>query len=113
MRSYCVCALTACAHVLWPRPDIYCNYYVIAKFKQGGAPGCYDARGNTALLFAILTKNASYIYLPPSCVYPQYKYAWVHNYSAHGHELSGRVRAHALIIMKSTEVQCKPSAQFD
>ena len=42
-----VCVVTACAHVLWPRPDIYCNYYVRAKFKPGGAPGCYDARGNT------------------------------------------------------------------
>ena len=27
--------------------------------------------------------------------YPQYKYAYVHNYSAHGHELSGCVRADA------------------
>ena len=44
-----VCVVTACAHVLWPRPEIYCNYYVRAKFKPGGAPGCYDARGNTAL----------------------------------------------------------------
>ena len=35
------------AHVLWPRPNIYCNYYVRAKFKPGGAPGYYDARGNT------------------------------------------------------------------
>ena len=42
-----VCVVTARAHVLWPRPDIYCNYYVRAKFKPGGAPGCYDARGNT------------------------------------------------------------------
>ena len=40
--------VTACAHVLWPRPDIYCNYYVRAKFKPGGAPCCDDARGNTA-----------------------------------------------------------------
>ena len=44
-----VCVVTACAHVLWPRPDIYCNYYVRAKFKPGGVPGCYDARGNTEL----------------------------------------------------------------
>ena len=44
-----VCVVTACAHVLWPRPDIYCNYYVRAKLKPGGVPGCYDARGNTAL----------------------------------------------------------------
>ena len=28
-------------------------------------------------------------------IYPQYKYAYVHNYSAHGHELSGCVRADA------------------
>ena len=21
-----VCVVTACAHVLWPRPDIYCNF---------------------------------------------------------------------------------------
>ena len=33
-----------------------------------------------------------YICLPPSCTYPQYKYAWVHT---RGHELSGHVRAHA------------------
>ena len=26
-------------------------------------------------------------------IYLQYKYAYVHNYSAHGHELSGCVRA--------------------
>ena len=43
-----VCVVTTCAHVLWPRPDIYCNYYVREKFKPGVAPGCYDARGNTA-----------------------------------------------------------------
>ena len=43
-----VCVVTARARVLWPRPDIYCNYYVRAKFKPDGAPGCYDARGNTA-----------------------------------------------------------------
>ena len=42
-----VCVITARARVLWLRPDIYCNYYVRAKFKPGGAPGCYDARGNT------------------------------------------------------------------
>ena len=42
-----VCVVTARARVLWLRPDIYCNYYVRAKFKPGGAPGCYDARGNT------------------------------------------------------------------
>ena len=28
-------------------------------------------------------------------IYPQCKYAYVHNYSAHGHELSGCVRAGA------------------
>ena len=44
-----VCVVTACVHVLWPRPDIYCNYYVRAKFKPGGVPGCYDTRGNTGL----------------------------------------------------------------
>ena len=26
-------------------------------------------------------------------IYPQYKYTYVHNYSPHGHELSGCVRA--------------------
>ena len=50
------------------------------------------------LLFAILTKNfvqkLRYICLPPSCAYPQYKYAWYIT-SVRGHELSGRVRAHA------------------
>ena len=46
-----VCVVTARVRVLWPRPDIYCNYYVRAKFKPGGAPGCYDARGNTVLYF--------------------------------------------------------------
>ena len=43
-----VCVVTARARVLWPPPDIYCNYYVRAKFKPGAAPGCYGARGNTA-----------------------------------------------------------------
>ena len=47
-----VCVVTARAHVLWPRPDIYCNYYVRAKFKPGVAPGCYDAGGNTAACVA-------------------------------------------------------------
>ena len=42
-----VYVVTACAHVLRPRPDIYCNYYIREKFKPGIAPGCYDARGNT------------------------------------------------------------------
>ena len=28
-------------------------------------------------------------------IYPQYKYAYVHNYSAHGHELIGCVRPDA------------------
>ena len=42
-----MCVVTACAHVLWPRPDTYCIYYVRAKFKPGGVPGCYDAGGNT------------------------------------------------------------------
>ena len=33
-----------------PRPDdYYCNYCVRGKFKPGGAPGCYDARGNIEL----------------------------------------------------------------
>ena len=45
-----VCVVTARAIVLWRCPDIYCNYYVRANFKLGGAPGCYDARGNTELL---------------------------------------------------------------
>ena len=45
-----VCVVTARARVLWPRPDIYCNYYVRVKFKPGAAPGCYDARGNTESL---------------------------------------------------------------
>ena len=45
-----MCVVTARACVLWPHPDIYCNYYVRAKFKPGGAPGCYDARGNTACM---------------------------------------------------------------
>ena len=30
-------------------------------------------------------------------IYPQYKYAYVHNYSTHGHELSGCVRADAYV----------------
>ena len=54
-----VCVVTACVHVLWPRPDIYCNYYVRAKFKPGGAPGCYDARGNTDIC----------TYVPVYCTY--------------------------------------------
>ena len=49
------------------------------------------------LLFAILTKNASFgscsTIVYPSCAYPQYKYAYIH--SAPGHELSGCVRADA------------------
>ena len=53
-----VCVVTACARVLWPRPDIYCNYYVRAKFKPGGAPGCYDARGNTDKVYIYI-----YIYV--------------------------------------------------
>ena len=45
------------------------------------------------------SKNASFrsystfVYLLRVHIYPQYKYAYVHNYSAHGHELSGCVRA--------------------
>ena len=47
------------------------------------------------------SKNASFrsystfVYLLRVHIYPQYKYAYVHNYSAHGHELSGCVRADA------------------
>ena len=47
------------------------------------------------------SKNASFrsystfVYLLRAHIYPQYKYAYVHNYSAHGHELSGCVRADA------------------
>ena len=47
------------------------------------------------------SKNASFrsystfVYLLRVYIYPQYKYAYVHNYSAHGHELSGCVRADA------------------
>ena len=52
-----VCVVTARARVLWPRPDIYCNYYVSAKFKLGGAPGCYDARGNTAQILVHVFKS--------------------------------------------------------
>ena len=44
-----VCVVTAHAHGLWPRPDIYRIYYVRARFKPGGAPGCYDAGGNTVI----------------------------------------------------------------
>ena len=50
------------------------------------------------ITFVILTKNTSklqHIRLPSLCAYPQYKYAYAHNYSAHGQELSGCVRADA------------------
>ena len=51
------------------------------------------------LLFTILKKRfvqkLQHIRLPSLCAYPQYKYAYVHNYSAHGHELSGCIRADA------------------
>ena len=38
---------------------------------------------------------STFVYLVRVHIYPQYKYAYVHNYSAHGHELSGCVRADA------------------
>ena len=63
-----VCVVNARARVLSlslrPRPDIYCNYYVRAKFKPGGVPSCYDARGNTAYIWRFPLTLLSF--LPPS-----------------------------------------------